>query len=681
MGANLTDPESMQQSVLKSGAVISPPMQDDIPRSDPATEPPERVEYGPIHRGLWLRFLYARNGALRHRGGAAAVLVLAVFYFLSVQADDFSAAALGAVAVAYGWLTGALALWMLFFLILRPLMQARRTPGEVGCIGWDAHRLWFEEGRGGLQQWPWERIERAYWGRYWVALQGPAGDEFWFPRSALPATPMEALQRRLQGLGVLVGPSLDGPKRSGLSKLAGNLRQGRDLLLLRRPDLNATSATGMQLLLLALLSLLLQWGLDYAMVAGAAEFNPWALHDRLGNLLLLLAAGLLALHLAGRSNLALPVLTLLLAVKCYAVLIQGGMDWLYWQLEHEQIALLLYVLGFAWILLAWLRLIQGALKGREAFVGQSLIVLFAVAVLPQWLIPADDLWYAVAPRQPEAPQINVEEVYYSQPAMLEQALAQVAPQRPGVTDLYHLGFAGFAGQDVFRREVGHVRELMDRRFDTAGRSLLLINHRATLEQYPIASASNLRMALRGLAERMDPDEDILFVYLTSHGGEDQELAVDFWPLRLNTFNGEVLREALDAAGIRWRVVAVSACYSGGFAEALKGPNTLVMTAAAADRQSFGCSNENAYTYFGEALFDRALRRTYSFVEAFRLADAAIRQREAAEGLEPSAPVMAAGAPIVQRLQRLEARLRRDALRADGSLPAPAFPPGGSAAAR
>jgi hypothetical protein len=101
---------------------------------------------------------------------------------------------------------------------------------------------------------------------------------------------------------------------------------------------------------------------------------------------------------------------------------------------------------------------------------------------------------------------------------------------------------------------------------------------------------------------MDPDEDILMLFLTSHGSEDHELAVDFWPLELNTIKPEDLRKALDEAGIRFRVLVISACYSGGFLPALSDDNTLIMAAAAADRQSFGCANENEYTYFGRALF-------------------------------------------------------------------------------
>ena len=63
---------------------------------------------------------------------------------------------------------------------------------------------------------------------------------------------------------------------------------------------------------------------------------------------------------------------------------------------------------------------------------------------------------------------------------------------------------------------------------------------------------------------------------------------------------------LDASGIRWRIVVISACYAGGFIAALSDPHTVVMAAAAPDRTSFGCSTDSEMTFFTEALFKQAL---------------------------------------------------------------------------
>ena len=120
----------------------------------------------------------------------------------------------------------------------------------------------------------------------------------------------------------------------------------------------------------------------------------------------------------------------------------------------------------------------------------------------------------------------------------------------------------------------------------------------------------------------------------------------------------MLKQALAEAGIRYRVIVVSACYSGGFVPPLADPNTLVMSAARADRNSHGCAHEADWTFFGRAYFDEALKETPSFRKAFDLATVKIAEREKAEDLTPSEPQLAEGKAIGPVLARLEERLSR-----------------------
>jgi hypothetical protein len=60
---------------------------------------------------------------------------------------------------------------------------------------------------------------------------------------------------------------------------------------------------------------------------------------------------------------------------------------------------------------------------------------------------------------------------------------------------------------------------------------------------------------------------------------------------------------------------------------VKDDQTLVMTAARHDRTSFGCSDENDFTYFGRAFFKDALLTSASFQDAFRKAEVLIREWE------------------------------------------------------
>jgi hypothetical protein len=216
--------------------------------------------------------------------------------------------------------------------------------------------------------------------------------------------------------------------------------------------------------------------------------------------------------------------------------------------------------------------------------------------------------------------------------------------------------AGYANQDVFMREVDSVSRLFRERFDTEGRTVRLVNNARTVAEVPIASVTSLKATLARLSQVMDRDEDVLFLYMTSHGSQDHHFSLDFWPMRFNTLDPATLRKLLDDSGIRRRVIVVSACYAGGFIEPLKDENSLIITAAARDRNSFGCSNEADYTYFGKAYFDEALRETYSFVEAFEKAKPVIAEREKAAGFDGSNPQIFLGAKIGPALAAVEDRL-------------------------
>ena len=157
---------------------------------------------------------------------------------------------------------------------------------------------------------------------------------------------------------------------------------------------------------------------------------------------------------------------------------------------------------------------------------------------------------------------------------------------------------------------------------------------------------------------MDKDNDVLVVYLTSHGGSDFKLAASHWPLDVEPLTPQLLRAALDKAGIRNRVIGVSACYSGGWVAPLASDNTLVMTAADATHTSYGCGRLSELTYFGRAMFDEQLRKTRSFEQAFANAVPLIKQREIDAGKDDgfSNPQISVGSGIRPVLKNLEQRL-------------------------
>ena len=243
-----------------------------------------------------------------------------------------------------------------------------------------------------------------------------------------------------------------------------------------------------------------------------------------------------------------------------------------------------------------------------------------------------------------------------QPRLIERAVNVLAPQRPGVADLYLIALAGDGREGVFRREVESVTKLFDARFDTKGRALALINSPRTIATVPLATSDNLRQVLARVGQVMDKEEDVLFLFLTSHGAPD-EFWIDAGPVDAEPIYSGDLKEMLDDSGIKWRVLVISACYSGSFIDELWDARTLVITAARHDRGSFGCASERDWTYFGEAYFDHALRGELSFVEAFDQAATAIARREKDEDLKPSFPQMRIGRLIGPKLAELERRIR------------------------
>ena len=249
-----------------------------------------------------------------------------------------------------------------------------------------------------------------------------------------------------------------------------------------------------------------------------------------------------------------------------------------------------------------------------------------------------------------------EDAFYEQPKVLERELAAVKPGRRGVIDVYFIGIGGYADQDVFMKEINGVSRLFQERFGTGGKTIRLVNNRKTLGSSPVASVTSLRASLKRVAEVMDKDEDLLFLFLTSHGSQTHSFSFDLWPLQLQELEPTKLRALLDESGIRNRVIIVSACYSGGFVNSLKDENTLAISASAVDKSSFGCSNEAEWTYFGKAFFDEALRKTHSFVDAFESAKPVIAEWEKKEGYLASEPQMALGETIKPKLLKLARQL-------------------------
>ncbi|MFQ5659583.1 MAG: C13 family peptidase [Gammaproteobacteria bacterium] len=320
----------------------------------------------------------------------------------------------------------------------------------------------------------------------------------------------------------------------------------------------------------------------------------------------------------------------------------------------------LFLAYLLWYLAVVARALNRTYKSplRQAALYLAIYIVFNV--LPYFYLPNSPLWYTQHPateKQSRPAFAKLEDVFYAQRELIEKNSKRLLQQRPGITDLYFLGFGAYADEDVFMNEARLARRLLDERFDTKGRSMLLVNNEKTLSDLPLANSHNLKITLRQIGQRMDPEEDVLFLFLTSHGIEGKGLNVSLGPYDLNILTPKVLKQALGEAGIKWRVIVISACYSGGFIEILKDRYSLIITAADKDRSSFGCGHDGDFTYFGNAYFGRRLKQEYSFIRAFEKARVDIERRERGEGRIPSKPQIETGEEILTVLQRLMERLK------------------------
>ncbi len=240
-----------------------------------------------------------------------------------------------------------------------------------------------------------------------------------------------------------------------------------------------------------------------------------------------------------------------------------------------------------------------------------------------------------------------------QARQMGEALAALQPQRPGRVDTY-LIVAGLWGDPVFEREATQAEEILRRHFRADGRSIVLSAGGNGPRAYPSATAANISAAIGQVGSLIDPNEDLVVVFITSHGSPDGSAALR----ENNRLHGALrpshLRDMLVGAGIRNRVVIVSACFSGAFIAPLLDDNTIVLTAAAPDRMSFGCQPQNNWTFFGDALFNQNLRNGGSLVPAFDRARVLIERWEREQNLTPASnPQRHVGQRAAELVRRAE----------------------------
>jgi hypothetical protein len=242
---------------------------------------------------------------------------------------------------------------------------------------------------------------------------------------------------------------------------------------------------------------------------------------------------------------------------------------------------------------------------------------------------------------------------------LDSALAGLKAQRAGTVDAYVV-VAALDSAPVFSREAREAGRVLGRRFDAAGRTLVLAEDEPSDRADCAASPETLARALAGVASLMDRDEDVLVLYVTSHGSPRAGLNFRDPERGEAVIAPAQLAAMLDQPGIENRLIILQACYSGQFVPSLKRPRAVVATSSSSMTPSFGCSAGNDWTFFGYALINQAMRQPDSFFRQFRRAFVTILGWEQQLKFEASNPEISIGSerPTGSRRSMREPRERR-----------------------
>jgi len=297
-----------------------------------------------------------------------------------------------------------------------------------------------------------------------------------------------------------------------------------------------------------------------------------------------------------------------------------------------------------------------AALGRVVALWAALVVVSAlvphapVFVAQDFDIRTANLWESLS-AQPAAPKQDdrgVPAIEQSQRSLLQAEVAGLTPPTKGATNIYALGIAGWADQDVFLKELDGGLAALGSVLPMRGHTVRLVNHRETLESLPLANQRNFAAAVHALSGIMNKDSDIFLLLMTSHGEPTgfglrlpSELVVQLTPYEVAA--------TLDHEGIKNRIVIVSACYAGIFVPPLANDDTIVITAADAKSTSFGCTPERDWTYFGDAFFRQSVRPGFDFQHAFDKARVLVQGWELMDGARPSNPQAHFGPALVAKL--------------------------------
>ncbi|MFO1415017.1 MAG: C13 family peptidase [Burkholderiales bacterium] len=448
--------------------------------------------------------------------------------------------------------------------------------------------------------------------------------------------------------------------RYALANLLRNLRAGLRLCMFRRVSRLDFRVDLAQLLLLVVLSAGIDIAGDWVRALPPRHFSWLGAGSELYavGVLLLTSAFIAIVNRQRPAALAIPVLALASLPVVQAihyvpyVLRDGG--------EFPEFVLLAEYGIVLWIVAVLVRSVALAFAPLPPFGWLRAIGGGLLLAAPIWIggtISESQPWWRGHQDEMAIPasEMNAgsEVVLAAQSFVLDHALDALQDERGGQADLYFVAYAPYAGDDAFREQAEAAQRMMDTRWDTDGRSLVLVNNPQTLVTAPFATVTHLREVLNEIGGAIDPDDDVVMLFLTSTTAANGKLAALLPPLTLVELGPAGLKQLLEDAGIKWRIIVVSACESGRFVQALQDEYTLVITDTSAGGTAFGCGGRTPVSEFADVFFGEAMAKANTFEAAFNAAKAKMAEREKEAGYSPgAAPQFVMGAEMAEKIKTL-----------------------------
>jgi hypothetical protein len=409
---------------------------------------------------------------------------------------------------------------------------------------------------------------------------------------------------------------------------------------------------------------------------GQGGFNPYGLNAAIAWIALEIAVAALFIKPAARA-------TALSAMLLLTVLAEVAIDAIKFALTYDSPLAGAEVLAhgqvvsaalFAMVSLWWIGAMVAVLR---SFMPQPLpktlvrvAALWAVLVAVSAIVPhapvfvsrdfdvrSANLWEAAlsrlaASRPTDSAQAReVSGAEQPQAQLLQAEIAALTPRSKGATNVYALGVSGWAGEDVFLKELDGGLSALSAALPIGGHVVRLANSGETLQTLPPATPGSIDAAVKAIGKIINKDDDILLVFMTSHGMRTG-FGLRFPNGTVTELTPAALTASLDGAGIKNRVVIVSACFAGIFVPPVANDNSIVLTASDATHTSFGCAPERDWTYFGDAFFRQSVRPGRDFQHAFDNARVLIAGWELMDRAQPSNPQAHFGSALVAKLAPL-----------------------------